>query len=329
MSQTIQEFIERLETQRGQSIDFSHELSMVTAKIVLRSLFNIEDSEQLEKMYDAIGGIQEHIMKHIKNPLFSPLMRLTKSHQVFKKEIKELDEWVYEIVDQRRASGEKKSDLLQMLLDVEDADTGQKMTNVQLRDELITIFATGHETTAIALGYAIYLLAKHKDVLQKVQLELQSILPKVGNPSMDDLKKLQYTNQVIWETLRLYAPTWMVGRLATKDDVVNGYPIKKGQNIILQLYILHRSPELWEQPNIFNPDRFAPELVQNRPKHHFMPFGTGPRMCIGQHFAMMEMQLMLIMLIARFDFNIVNGYELEVAPLITLRPKKGIRLEIN
>lgn len=328
MGRTTEEFINELENQRGNTIDISKEMMKVTATIVLRALFSIEEPKALDKIYHSMETMQTHIMNHVRNPIFIPYFRLNGDHRKFKKELEEMDGFVYDIMNERRTSGEKKPDLLQMLMDVEDADTGEKMTDQQLRDELITLFSAGHETSANAMAWGFYLLAQHPEVVSKIRKEVNMMLPDQQMPRFEDLRKLQYTYQVIEEVMRLYPPAWALGRRPLETEVVNGYELKKDVNILLEIFIMHRSPDLWENPNEFNPERFAPEAVKKRPKHHYLPFGAGPRMCIGNHFAMMEMQLLLATIIQRFDFELDESHKVELEPLITLRPKHGIKVKV-
>lgn len=329
MGRTTIEFLTELEKRRGTEVDISKAMTEITAMLVLRSLFNVEESKSLDKIYESMDVMQNYIMKHVQKPILSPFYFLTSSHQTFKGSMKEMDDLVYGMMKERRESEEKKADLLQMLMDVEDADTGEKMTDLQLRDELITLFSAGHETSANALAWTLYSLAKVPEVVEKLREEINSVLPNQEMPTFNQLRQLTYTEQVINEGMRLFPPAWAVGRRALEDDAFGGFEIKKDINILCGIYLMHRSEKLWENPNDFNPDRFSPENVKNRPKHWFLPFGSGPRMCIGNHFAMMEMQLLLATIIQRFDFTIVENHPIELDPLITLRPKHGIKLNMK
>jgi cytochrome P450 len=329
MGRTTTDFLNMMEQLRGSEIDISKLMVEITATIVLRSLFNVEESQQLDKIYESMDVMQNYIMKHVQSPIFSPFYYLSASHRAFKISMKDMDNLVYGMMNERRKSGEKKSDLLQMLMDVEDADTGEKMTDLQLRDELITLFSAGHETSANALAWTFYMLAQHPEIVEKMRAEINVVLPNNEMPTFEQLRQLTYTEQVINEGMRLFPPAWVVGRRAVEDDEFEGFEIKKDINILCEIYLLHRSEKYWENPEEFNPDRFSPEQVKDRPKHHFIPFGAGPRMCIGNHFAMMEMQLLLATIVQRFDFSVVENHPVELDPLITLRPKYGIKLKVK
>jgi cytochrome P450 len=329
MGRTTTEFLNTMEQLRGSELDISKLMMEITATIVLRSLFNVEESQSLDKIYESVEVMQRYIIKHVQSPIFSPLYYLTSSHQEFKMSMKNMDDLVYGMMHERRESGEKKADLLQMLMDVEDADTGEKMTDLQLRDELITLFSAGHETSANTLGWTFYMLAQHPEIVEKIRAEVNGILPNKEMPTFEQLREMTYTEQVINEGMRLFPPAWVIGRRALEDDEFEGFEIKKDVNILCEIYLMQRSEKLWDKPDEFNPDRFSAEAVKARPRHHFVPFGAGPRMCIGNHFAMMEMQLLMATIVQRFDFSVVESHKVELDALITLRPKYGIKLKIK
>ena len=329
MGRSTTEFLEYLEGKRGTTIDISREMMNVTATIVLRALFNVEQSESLDQIYKSMDVTQEYLMKIIGNPIMQPWYKINGEEKKFYNAIKDLDQLVYTIMNNRRDSQEKKNDLLQMLMDAEDADTGEKMTDLQLRDELVTRFSAGHETSSNALSWTFYLLCKNPETIQKLRAGINEKLPDQRMPSFQDLRELTYTRQVIEEGMRIYPPAWIIGRRALEDDEFNGFAIKKDVNMLLEIYGMHHSTTYWENPEAFNPDRFSPEVAKKRPKHHYLPFGAGPRMCIGNHFAMMEMQLLLATIMQRFDFELDVNHVVEVDPLITLRPKNGILLKVK
>jgi cytochrome P450 len=213
-------------------------------------------------------------------------------------------------------------------MDARYEDTGEAMPPNLLKDELITIFSAGHETSANALAWTLYLLAKHPDIAQKVKAEAEEVL-QGRMPAFDDLRKLTYARQVIEEGMRLYPPAWGIGRYALEDDQWQDYHIEKGTVMACEIYGLHHHPDLWENPEVFDPERFSPEQVKARPSHHYLPFGAGPRMCIGNHFAMMEMQLLLPLLVRSFNFELLENQSIEMEPLITLRPKNGIQMRLT
>ncbi len=218
-------------------------------------------------------------------------------------------------------------DLLTMLLEARDEDTGEGMSDRQLRDEAITIFAAGHETSANAMSWTLYLLAKHPEVMERLRLEVAEVLGD-RPPTFADLRRLQYTRQVIEEGMRMYPPAWAVGREAIDADEIAGQYIPRKSIIFISIYALHHHPDLWENPEIFNPDRFSAEQSKERSRWHYLPFGAGPRMCIGNNFAMMEMQIVLAMITQKFRLKLTDDQAVEMEALITLKPRNGVWMEV-
>lgn len=245
-------------------------------------------------------------------------VRLARSRRV-------LEETIAGIISARRKDTRHYDDLLSMLLEVEDADTKERMTDKQLRDEVLTIFIAGHETTANALAFTLYLLAKHPDVKARVQKEAAGVL-NGAELTYDLLNKLEYTTMVIKESMRLYPPAWVTVREACKDDVLDGYLIKQGDKVVVSPYVMQRNKKYWNEPEAFDPERFNAANIKNIPKFAYFPFGGGARLCIGNNFAMMEMQLVVALMCNKFDFTLPEGFEAEARPFITLRPKDGVPL---
>ena len=215
-----------------------------------------------------------------------------------------------------------------MLLDVRYEDTGEPMTDRQLLDESKIIFVAGHETTANALAWTWYLLSRHPEVVVRIREELERVTGG-NNPGFDDLHRLEYTASVIEESMRLYPPAWITDRQANEADEVGDLKIPKDAIVVPFIYGVHRSERLWEDPEAFNPDRFAKEEKSRMPAYSYMPFGGGPRLCIGNSFAMMEMQMILATILRRFDIELVPDQTIEAQPLVTLRPRYGIRMRFK
>jgi len=215
-----------------------------------------------------------------------------------------------------------------MLLDARDEDTGEGMDDIQLRDELVTMFLAGHETTAIALSWSIALLSLHPTVRRKLQAEVDRVL--AGRiPDASDYSNLPYTNAVISEAMRLYPPLPITIRQAREDDLLDGYLIKAGSGVFINIYSAHHNPDVWENPEGFDPERFLPERINEVPRFAYLPFGGGPRQCIGNNFALMEAVLALSMITQRYELNLVPGTDLEPYMPGTLRPKGGVRVVIK
>ena len=330
MVEVSEEYIDDLSKRCRESRQFniSKEMMKVTADIVLKTLFHADTYGDQQTLYRTMVASQEYIMYCVHNPHLIPWTYLNGRRRRFFRELKVFDDIVKGFIEERRQSKDPPPDLLTMLVQARDADTGEGMSDRQLRDEAITIFAAGHETSANALSWTLYLLAQHPQVLDRLRSEVEVVL---GDrlPEFTDLSRLQYTRQVIEEGMRKYPPAWAIGREAIEADVILGEPIPKKAVIFMSIYALHHHLDLWDQPEVFNPDRFDPELARERSRWHYLPFGAGPRMCIGNNFAMMEMQILLAMLVRRFDFHMVEEHPVEMRPLITLKPRHGILMELN
>jgi cytochrome P450 len=214
-----------------------------------------------------------------------------------------------------------------MLLQMRDEETGEGMSDQQLRDEVITIFAAGHETTANALAWTFVLLSEHPAVARRLRAELDLTLAG-RNPTVDDLPRLPYAACVVKEALRLYPPAWILSRNVVADDHLCGYHVPAGSVVLMSPYVVQRQERWWPNPSGFDPDRFAVE-VPERPKLAWFPFGAGPRLCIGNGFAMMEAQLILATVAQRWEIDLVPGAPIRPAPLLTLRPGGPIPVRLR
>ena len=309
-------------------LDMHNEMMQLTLQIVSATLMSSDVSGDFRKVSEAVGVIMEGMFNRTRTVLRLPYWLPLPGNIKMTRHRKMLDETIYRIIENRRKSHETFNDLLTMLMEVEDADTAERMTDQQLRDELITIFLAGHETTANALTFAFYFLAKYPEVKAKIVAEVERV---VGDEKItfSHVAQLQYTKQVIEETMRLYPPAWGIVREVGADDVIDDWQIKKGDNIVVAPYIVHRIEKYWDDPETFDPGRFHPEKIKERPKYSYFPFGGGQRLCIGNNFAMMEMQIILATLCPRFDFALPDDFKLELDPLVTLRPKCGMPIKIK
>ncbi len=227
-----------------------------------------------------------------------------------------------------RAAAPRRNDLLAMMIEAEDPETGRRMTPEELRDNMLAFLVAGHETTALALSWALYLAAIDPDVQERLGAEARAACGD-GPAGAEHLDQLTYTKQVIEEALRLYPPAGMLSRTARGEDEICGRRIRKGDTVILPIYALHRHAMWWDAPDAFDPENFAPDRVAARDKFLYLPFGAGPRICIGMGFAMIEAQIILASLMARFRFRPATGQEPQPVMVMTLRPKGGIMLAID
>jgi len=313
-------------------LDVSGEMMKLALAIVTRSLFSSDVKQHIDTLSTPINQIIEFAYEALYDFVHIPLKYPTPRNVRYQRAVDKIEAVIYEMINLRRAENGRvrHDDLLEMLMEVQDEETGERMTDRQLRDEVTTIFMAGHETTANALSWALYLLAKHPAVVQQLREEFNRVLGPDGDPTAENLRELTYTMQVVNETMRLYPPAWVFSRKPLADDVLEGgYRLPAGNGVLVCPYLLHRDPKFWDQPDAFNPDHFLPEKVKARPTYAYIPFGGGPRLCIGNNFALMEMQVALVHLVRAFDYRTTRRDVIQPEPGITLRPKGGLRLRIS
>ncbi|MCB9455902.1 MAG: cytochrome P450 [Anaerolineaceae bacterium] len=301
-------------------LDISQEMNRLTMRIVGKTLFNADVAGDVRDVASAMGTIQ-HYFAESRSKLL-PTWIPTPFERRARQASGTLNEISYRLIEAWRQTREDRGDLLSMLLMAEDED-GNHMTDEQARDELVTLFLAGHETTANALNWTWYLLAQNPEAEAKLHAELDSVLGGKP-PTLDDLKRLPYTEMVVKEALRLYPPAFGFGRVATEDLEIGGYFVPKDTVVAITSYIVHHSPKWWDEPEAFRPERFTPENEAKQHRYAYVPFGGGPRVCIGNSFAMMEAQLLLATIASRYQFRLQPGQMVEMLPLITLNPKDGL-----
>jgi cytochrome P450 len=313
----------------GEIRDVHEDMMRLTLEIVAKTLFGAELITEVEQ----VGQAMQHSIEYFETRNSNLLLYLLPDwvpiplNLQFKNTVKQLDRLVYRIIQQKRESGEDAGDLLSMLLYVQDED-GTRMTDKQLRDELMTLLIAGHETTALALSWTWYLLSQHPQVEQKLLAELQTVL-NGRTPTFADLPKLVYTERVIMEVMRLYPPVWVMSREAAQDTEVAGYPVKAGNGVVFSQWVMHRDPRYFDDPEVFNPDRWENDFVKKIPTFAYFPFGGGSRICIGKSFAMMEAVLILAAIAQKYSLTLVPDQQIVPWPAFTLRPKYGIKVVVN
>ena len=311
--------------EHGRVIDVMQAMNAVTMEIVARTLFGADVSGEIAEVAEAMAVLQEEAGRIRPTAFFELPEFVTRPRgRRFARAVATLDRIVNRIVAARRASGETRDDLLSMLLEARDEQTGQGMTDRQLRDELVTLFLAGHETTAIALTWSFHLLGQTPRAEAMLQKEVEEALGGKAAPEFDDLEKIPYARMVAEESMRLYPPAYVFSRRAAGDDRLGPYELPAGAHIIISPYALHRRPDYWPEPDQFWPERFAPGARTDRPKLAYLPFGGGPRICIGNSFAMMEHAIVLAAAVKNWRLEAIPGREVRTEPRITLRPRGGL-----
>lgn len=322
------EIIARRATEAPTGLDI-YPLMLETAfRIIARTLFTEPLSEaQLRELSKRITRIQEFIIWPVRLPPLRPLLRLSGVQGHFERMARRLDRQMLDLIDRRRRGGQQRDDLLQMLLDARYEDTGEPMDDRRLVDELVILFVAGHETSANALTWTLHLLSQHPRAQERAREEVQAV---AGDdlPDFARLRQLTYLTQVIEESMRLYPPAWITDRVALQDDRAGQVFIPQGMVVAPFIYGLHHHAGLWDNPQEFRPERFSAEARRERHPYAYVPFGGGPRLCIGNNFAMMELQMVIAGLLQRFRFEPVPGARIEAKALVTLRPRKGVPLRI-
>lgn len=314
-----------LDNWQGQTtLDIDDEMMRATLQIVVKTLFNVDISADAKRIGDAMTALQHMVGDNDILETFLPAWIPTTKRARSKKAVSDLDEIVYRLIGEWRKEGKDNGDLMSMLLLARD-DDGNGMSDKQVRDEAVTLFLAGHDTTANTLNWTWYLLAQNPEIEAKLHNEIDTVLG--GNlPTLADLRRLPYAEMVIKESMRLFPPAYFFGRVAVDDVELCDYTVAKGTGIGISAYAVHRDARWWNEPERFQPERFAPENAENIRKYSYIPFGAGPRVCIGNSFAMMEAQLMLVMIAQRYQLRLSPGQVVKPDPLLTMKPKGGLQM---
>ncbi|MDX2031813.1 MAG: cytochrome P450 [Blastocatellia bacterium] len=316
----------REDWQPNETRDIAREMMRLTLAIAGKTLFGTDVIKEADEIGAALSTTMEAF-----NRLTLPFSHLIEklplpSIRRFEQAKERLDATIYRIIEERRASGEDKGDLLSMLIQARDTEgDGTGMTDLQLRDEAMTIFLAGHETTANALTWTWYLLSQNPAAEARFHEEIDQVL--AGRlPTAEDYPRLKYAERVFAESMRLYPPAWIIGRRALSDYAIDGYAIPAGSILLMSQYVMHHHPAYFPDPDRFDPDRWTPEAKEARPQFSYFPFGGGPRLCIGEQFAWMEGVLVLAVIAQRWRPRLAPGHPVAMQPLVTLRPKHGMKM---
>jgi cytochrome P450 len=297
----------------GEPINLTDEMSELTLEIVLRSIFG----RDLDRLSQQLGG----------NP-FEVVTREQSRDLQFAYKFRSLTKLVAGLIAHRRANQEEHLDYVAMLMSARDKESGAPMGERELIDEIMTLVVAGHETTASGLNWTWYLLSQHPQVESRLHAEIDATAD-LPAPSLTEMEGLHYTRQVIDESLRLYPPGWVLSRRTIEADELGGYPVAAGTNVLLPLYLLHRHPHFWKNPDAFDPERFAPEQESERPRFAYMPFAAGPRHCIGETFALYEMLVHLYKVARRYRLRYVPDKPLELEAQINLRTRHPLHMRLE
>jgi cytochrome P450 len=311
----------------GEHRDIARDMTRLTLEIVVKTLFNSDVSNDAEHIGEILSGLVKPFASQATVKWILDNRLPTPGHKRYFNAVSEIDRIVFRIIAERRANGYDQGDLLSMLLQAQD-DDGTRMSDAQLRDEVMTLFLAGHETTALALSWSWYLLATHPEAEQKFHAELAEVLGGRA-PNVPDLPNLKYTEMIVKEAMRLYPPAYAVGREALEETEIGGFRVPKGTQLFAFQWVTHRDARWFNEPEVFKPERWTVEGSEQFPKYAYFPFGGGPRQCIGNYFAMMEIVLLLATIGQRFKFSLDPDHAVEVLPVLSLRPKNGIKVIVE
>ncbi|MCQ8179581.1 cytochrome P450 [Methylomonas sp. SURF-1] len=310
----------------GVQVNLCDEMMRLTLEVITQTMFGTSVLDRIDAIAPALDTALRHAAASLLNPLSLPPSVPTPRNRAFNRAMATLDGVVYGIIEQRRAHPAPAGrDLLGMLLQARDEDSGTGMSDRQLRDEVLTIFSAGHETTSNLLSWTLYLLARHPDVLGRLRRELQA-LPAEEDWQFADLQSLEYCKAVLNESLRLRPPVGVIMRKIQRDAEVEGYRLAAGSLALFNIFNLHHHPQFWSDSERFDPERF---LGNRSHRFAFMPFGAGERICIGNHFALLESQLLLSLIVRHYDIELLDPGEAEIEMMVSLRPKGGLQVRLQ
>lgn len=309
----------------GQHVDVAEEMMKLTFEIVGKTLFDAEVGADADVVGNAVEVAMNQAVSQLGSPIPLPPFVPTPGNLRYRRAVGQLDEIVYRMIRERRRQGGDRGDVLSMLLAAKD-EAGEGMTDREVRDESMTLFLAGHETTANGLAWTFYLLARHPEIRARLEAELDAL----GHvPTYDDLKQLPYTIAVFKEAMRLYPPVYIIARRAIEDTVVGGRKIGKNAIVIVNVVGLHKRADVFPDPERFDPERFLGDRERQLPRGAYIPFSVGPRNCIGNHFALMEAHLLLATIAQRVRFDLQRKEPAELEQLVTLRPKNGLPARVT
>ncbi len=314
---------------KNETVEVTDAMMRLTLTVVVKALFSTALSkEEVQTVADVFTPLLDETNFRASFPIQILHQLRVKKNTAYQKNIDELNSIIFRIIRERRTSAKKHNDLLQMLMEAEDEETGELLNDAELRDEVMTVFIAGHETTANAMSWLWAILSQQPNFRKKVEEEVDQVLGK-KKPTAADFSNLSYTLKVFKETLRLYPPVPILPRGIKEDDTLGKYIIKKGGEVFFSAYLLHRHPDFWENPETFDPRRFERERERKQHPFAYLPFGGGPRICLGNSFAMMEAVFIIAMTTQRFRLNLVSDQPIKPLISLTTRPKGGVEVKLE
>ncbi|MEL6345772.1 MAG: cytochrome P450 [Myxococcota bacterium] len=309
-------------------VDVHAQMVRLTLGLVGKSIFGraMTDAE-LQQIADTISAIQGFIVRQIVQPYLIPWFRISGQSERYQQLRRDADQIVLRHIQQRRDAGTGELDFLRILLETPYMDTGEPMGEAQAMVEALQLMVAGNETSSNGLTWVLYLLGQHPEHLPRIRQEVDTILGE-GPITFEALHRLDWTMKVIYEALRLYPPFWMIDRIALEDDNINGIHVPKGALVIPYIYGTHRNPALWAEPERFEPSRFDREKRRSRPTFGYIPFGGGPRLCVGNNMAIMQMLLIVALLVRRYDIAAAGG-AVGIRPMMLLRPDGAVQMRFD
>jgi cytochrome P450 len=306
----------------GERRDLLTEMERLTLRIAARTLFGADVGPEGYEVHQILDFLQQNFLYRFNHLFHIPAWIPTPNNLRVKRSIRRLDEIVYRFIAQRRQDSSDRNDLLSLLLRARD-EQGQAMSDQQLRDEAMTLFLAGHETTALTLTWTWYLLASHPHVEERLYAEVREVLDG-RTPTVEDVPRLRYTEHVILESMRLIPAIYTIGREALHDLELGGFRVPRGTTLLMPQWVVHRDPRFWDDPETFRPERWAEPRMKNQPHFAYFPFGGGPRVCVGNNFALLETALILPVIAQRFHFTLIPDHPVVPHPSFTLRPRDGL-----
>jgi cytochrome P450 len=313
--------------EHGTPVDIKSQMMHVSLAVLAKALFKADWGRYAAVVEPAVGIALAHTNRRLTAPIDPQRLPLRSTRQ-FNKAMSDLDAIVYKLIADRRASKEDRGDLVTMLIQAKDEETGATFDDKQIRDEVTGFLIAGHETVSAGLTWTWYLLTKNPESWRRLKAEVDAVLGG-RTPVLEDIPKLEYTTMVLQEAMRLYPPIFVLMRCNQQEDEVGGYRIPAKSNVVICPYVTHRHPDFWENPEGFDPERFTPERSAGRHRTAYLPFAVGPRKCIGDTFAMLEMQMIVAMAVQRFRLTLAPGQPVVPHPAISLRPKDELMMNIE